>query len=132
MLASWAIFGINWGSSIPGLILLVVLTVFAASSLGSLLTVFARDENQAGVIGGAVALVFGALGGSFFPAQNFTGIINTISKLTLNRWAMDGFITLTVDGGGFNDILLPAGVLAGIGVVTFSLALLGFHRRFVR
>jgi ABC-2 type transport system permease protein len=123
MLASWAIFGINWGSSIPGLILLVVLTVFAASSLGSLLTVFARDENQAGVIGGAVALVFGALGGSFFPAQNFTGIINTISKLTLNRWAMDGFITLTVNGGGFNDILLPAGVLAGM---------LGFQRRFVR
>ncbi|MDA1329782.1 MAG: ABC transporter permease [Chloroflexi bacterium] len=132
VIASTLIFGISWGSSIPGLITVVVLTVFAASGLGALLTVFARNETQASIVGSAVSLVFGALGGSFFPAENFSGVINVISKFTLNRWAMQGLTTLTIRQGGFNDILLEAGILGAIGLVTFSLALWAFQRRFVK
>lgn len=130
--ASSLIFGVNWGNSPLGLVLIVVLTVFAASGLGALLTVFARNENQAGVIGGAVSLIFGALGGSFFPAQSLTGIVNVLSKLTINRWAMDGLIALTVGGAEFNDIRTQALVLAAIGAVTFALAIWAFQRRFVK
>ncbi|MEX1072022.1 MAG: ABC transporter permease [Anaerolineales bacterium] len=131
VLASTIIFRITWGEPL-GLITIMLLTVFAASGLGALLTTFARNENQAGVIGGAVALVFGALGGSFFPASGLSGIVNVASKLTLNRWAMDGFNKLTQQGAGLLDILLEAGVLAAIGLVTYVLALLGFQRRFVK
>jgi ABC-2 type transport system permease protein len=132
VVASSYIFKVNWGNSPFGLILIVVLTVFAASGLGALLTVFARNENQAGVIGGAVSLIFGALGGSFFPAQSLTGVVNVLSKLTINRWAMDGLTALTVGGGDFSDIRTQALVLALIGAVTFSLAIWAFQRRFVK
>lgn len=132
VLASSYIFQVNWGRSPLGLALIVILTVFAASGLGALLTVFARNENQAGVIGGAVSLIFGALGGSFFPAQSLTGIINVLSKLTINRWAMDGLTKLAVEGGNFQDILPQVGVLAVIGLVTFVLAIMAFQRRFVK
>lgn len=130
--ASSFIFGVNWGNSPIGLALIVVLTVFAASGLGALLTVFARNENQAGVIGGAVSLIFGALGGSFFPAQSLTGIVNVLSKLTINRWAMDGLTTLAVSGGDLSDIRTQVFVLAVIGLVTFGLAIWAFQRRFVK
>ena len=132
VIASTFIFNISWGNSITGLITIVVLTVLAASGLGALLTTFAKDASQAGVIGSAVSLIFGALGGSFFPATNLTGVVDSISRLTVNRWAMEGLTTLTIGGGSFADIVDEAAVLGGIGIVTFVLALFAFHRRFVK
>lgn len=132
VVASALIFGVNWGSSIPGLVLIVLLTVFAASGLGAALTVFARTETQASIIATTVALVFGALGGSFFPLQALEGIVDTASRLTLNRWAMQGLTKLSLGGGTLNDVLTEAGVLSLIGLITFSFALLGFQRRFVK
>lgn len=132
MVSSTLIFGVNWGSSLFGLAIMVLLTVFAASGLGAMLTAFSRNENQAGVVGSAVSLVFGALGGSFFPTDSLTGIINVASKLTVNRWAMDGFLTLTINRGGLADIQTPILVLTLIGIVTFILATLAFQRRFVK
>jgi ABC-2 type transport system permease protein len=132
VLASTLLFDVNWGDSPFALAVIAVLTVFAASGLGALLTVFSRNENQAGVVGSAVSLIFGALGGSFFPADSLTGIVNVASKLTINRWAMDGFLALTVAGGGLEDVLTQAGVLAAIGAITFALAIVAFQRRFVK
>ncbi len=132
VLASTLIFGVDWGSSPAGVALILVLTSFAASGLGALLTSAARNENQAGVVVSAVALTFGALGGSFFPASNLGGIVDLASRLTINRWAMEGFMKLTVGRASFNEILPEAGVLALIGLVTFALALVALQRRFVR
>ncbi len=132
MVSSTYLFGVDWGTSIIGLVVLVVLTVFAASGLGAMLTAFSRNENQAGVVGSAVSLVFGALGGSFFPTDGLTGIINIASKLTVNRWAMDGFLALTIQRQGLAGIQTPILVLASIGIVTFVLAILAFQKRFVK
>lgn len=132
MLASWLIFGLSWGHSPLGLALIVLLTVFAASGLGAFLTSFARNQVQAGVVGSTVSLVFGALGGSFFPSQYFTGFINVASKFTLNRWAMDGLTKLTLQDMGLRDIVPEALVLAAIGLVTYVLAIWAFRRRFVK
>ena len=132
VIASSYIFKISWGNSIAGLMTIVFLTVLAASGLGALLTTFAKDASQAGVIGSAVSLIFGALGGSFFPATNLSGVVDSISRLTVNRWAMEGLTSLTIGGGSFVDILDEAAVLGAIGIVTFGLALFAFQRRFVK
>ena len=131
VVASTVLFDINWGSPL-GVATIMVLTVFAAAGLGALLTTFARNENQASIIASAVSLTFGALGGSFFPASSLTGAVDLASKLTINRWAMEGFTKLTGGEAGFFDILPEAGILALIGLVTFLLALRGFQRRFVK
>jgi ABC-2 type transport system permease protein len=132
VLASTLLFGISWGSSPVGVATIVVLTVFAAAGLGALLTTFARNENQASIIASAVSLTFGALGGSFFPSSSLTGVVDWASRLTINRWAMDGFTKLTMGKAGFIEILPEAGILALIGLITFVLALRGFRRRFVK
>jgi ABC-2 type transport system permease protein len=132
VLASTLLFGISWGSSPVGVATIVVLTVFAAAGLGALLTTFARNENQASIIASAVSLTFGALGGSFFPSSSLTGVVDVASRLTINRWAMDGFTKLTMGKAGFIEILPEAGILALIGLITFVLALRGFRRRFVK
>jgi ABC-2 type transport system permease protein len=132
IIASTLLFGIDWGSSPLGVATITVLTVFAAAGFGSYITTFARNENQASIIASAFSLIFGALGGSFFPASNLTGIVDIASKLTLNRWAMEGFTKLIIERSDFAGILPEAGVLAAIGLVTFFLAIRGFERRFVK
>jgi len=131
VVASTVLFDISWGSPL-GVTTIMVLTVFAAAGTGALLTTFARNENQASIIASAVSLTFGALGGSFFPLSSLTGVVDLASKLTINRWAMEGFTKLTAGEAGFFDILPEAGILALIGLVTFLLALRGFKRRFVK
>lgn len=132
MLASRFIFQLSWGNSLLGLAVIVLLTVFAASGLGALLTSFTRNQLQANVVGMTVSLVFGALGGSFFSIQNLSGPLDIASRLTINRWAMEGLTKLTISGGGFNDILIEAAVLGIIGLVTYALAIPMFQRRFVK
>ncbi|MCA9945329.1 MAG: ABC transporter permease [Anaerolineales bacterium] len=132
VIASSLIFGLSWGSSPLGLALMVLVVVLAFTSLGALIAAFARDANQANIIGSVVTLVFAALGGNFVPAQNFPPFLEQLSKISINRWALDGFSDLTLFGLGLNDVLLEAGVLLGLSVVLIGLALWQFQRRLAR
>ena len=129
VVASRLIFGLNWGNSLPGLILMMLAVVAAATSLGALVAALAKDANQANIIGSAITLIFAALGGNFFPAANLPDWLQPISRLTITRWGLDGFTDLTISGLGFSDILLEAGVLLGIALLLFVLAVRSFHRQ---
>ncbi len=129
VIASHFLFSLDWGSSIPGLILMLLTVVLAFTSLGALIAAFAKDVNQANIIGSVVTLTFAALGGNFLPAQNFPTWLQQLSKITITRWGMDGFTDLTINGLGFSDILLESGVLLGFTAVLFTLALWQFEKR---
>ena len=132
VIASHFIFQLNWGRSLSGLLLMTLAVVLAFTSLGALIAAFAKDVNQANIIGTVVTLVFAALGGNFAPAQNFPSWLNQLSKITITRWGLDGFSDLTMRGLGLNDVLLEAGVLLGLTAVLFLLALNQFQRRIAR
>lgn len=131
IVASRLLFQLSWGDSPLGLGLMAVATVTAAASLGLLITAFTRDSSQAGVISAAVALISAILGGTFFQAQGYPDWLQPFSKLTINRWALDGFTDLTLRGQGFTDILPEAAVLFGLAAIFFTLALWRLPRRFV-
>jgi len=132
VIASSLLFGLSWGGSPAGLALMVLVVVLAFTSLGALVAAFARDANQANIIGSVVTLAFAALGGNFVPAQAFPPFLEQLSKISINRWALDGFSSLTMYGGGLNDIWLEVGVLFGLSVVLIGLALWQFQRRMAR
>ena len=132
VIASSLIFGLSWGNSPVGLVLMVLTVVLAFTSLGALIAAFARDANQANIVGSVVTLAFAALGGNFVPAQNFPPFLEQLSKISINRWALDGFSDLTLFGLGLSDVLLEAGVLFGLSAVLVSLALWQFQRRLAR
>ncbi|MCP4164489.1 MAG: ABC transporter permease [Chloroflexi bacterium] len=130
--ASSLLFGLHWGSSLLAVTLMIVAVVAAASSLGAFITAFARDATQANIMGSAIALIFAILGGNFFVAQAYPAWLQPFSKLTINRWALDGFTDLSLRGGGLQDILLEVAVLLGMSVVLFTLSVWRLPRRFVR
>jgi ABC-2 type transport system permease protein len=130
--ASRVIFNLSWGNSAIGLIVMTLAIVAAFTSLGAIIAAFARDAVQAASLGGVIVLASSALGGNFFPVENYPDWLGFLSKLTINRWAIDGLVNLTVRGGDLPDIALEAGVLLVMAIILFVLAMWQFHRRILR
>jgi ABC-2 type transport system permease protein len=132
VLISGPIFGVDWGSDPLGMALLVIGTVAAATSLGAFIASFARTVNQAAVLGSTITLVFAMLGGNFIDYRALPEWLVPISKLTINRWAMEGISNLTFGGTGLAGVTLNIAVLFGLAAVFFVLSLILFNRRFVK
>lgn len=132
VLASRLIFNLYWGGTAVGLVLVVLAVVTAYTGLGLFIAAFAKNANQAAIISSVVGLVMAALGGNFVPADNFPDWIQNLSKLTINRWALDGLTELTINGGGVGDITQITAVLLTIGLAFFALAMWQFKRRIAR
>lgn len=130
--ASALIFQLNWGDSPLGLAMLTLAVVLSLTSLGALIAAFARNASQAGILGTVVTLVFAALGGTFVPAQNFPPFLQELSKITVTRWALDGFTDLTIYGLGAADVVLETAVLTGLSILFIALALWQFQRRLAK
>jgi ABC-2 type transport system permease protein len=112
--------------------LMVVSVALAAAALGACIVAFSRTEQQAGIASAAIAMLFGILGGSFFNMAAFPSWLQPLSKLTLNRWALDGFTDLTQRGLSTAAVLPEAGVLLGAALLFGAIAVLRLPRRFVR
>ncbi len=129
---SWLFFQVDWGNSPVGVLLLALATVAAATSLGAFVAAFARDVNQAGVLGTAVTLVFAILGGNFIDYRQFPGFLAIFSKMTINRWSLEGFVELTLGHASLYEVMPNVAVLIGLATLFFVLSLVLFERRFVR
>jgi ABC-type multidrug transport system permease subunit len=69
------------------------------------------------------------LGGNFFATDNLPVWLQVLSRLTINRWALEGFSKLVAHNLEARDVLLNAGVLFGMGGGLFILAFWKFQRR---
>lgn len=90
----WAAFGLDlWTVERVGGVLLVSLaTAAAAASFGLVLAAACKSRAQLGGLSTIVILVMSALGGSMMPRFLMPDFMNTLSKFTLNGWALDGFL----------------------------------------
>jgi ABC-2 type transport system permease protein len=132
IVATRLLFNLSWGRSIPGLILMVVATAVAVTSLGTFLATFAHDIRQASILAGVIVLISAALGGSFFPPYGFPDWLQKLSYLTINRWAIDGLVDLIIRNLTLGDVLLEGAVLFGFAGILFVLSVWHFPRRIKR
>jgi ABC-2 type transport system permease protein len=126
ILASSVFFQVKWGDA-PGIIVLILAAVFAATGWGTLITAFARTPAQVGSTGSALMLIFGILGGSFTSLEQFPPFMQTISRITPNAWGLDGFTTLAL-GGTLKNLTEPITALLVMGVVLFGVSVVLFNR----
>jgi ABC-2 type transport system permease protein len=126
ILASSLIFGIQWGDPL-GVLVLILVAVFGATGWGILITALARTPGQVSSIGTAIMLIFGILGGSFFPISAMSDWFKWISRVTPNAWGLDGFSILAL-GGNLFDLSAPILGLLAMGVILFVIAMVFFRR----
>jgi ABC-2 type transport system permease protein len=121
------LFQLKWGDPL-GVLILVLVAVFGATGWGMLITALARTTAQVASVGSAVMLIFGILGGSFIQLDQMPASIQTMSRITPNSWALDGFTTLAL-GGTLADLSAPITALLTMGILLFLASVLLFGKK---
>jgi ABC-2 type transport system permease protein len=125
--ATTLFFQVKWGDSL-GLIILVLAAVIGATGWGMLITALSRSPGQVASVGSAVMLIFGILGGSFINIDQMPPMVQSLSRITPNAWALDGFTTLGL-GGNLSDIGIPIMALLLMGAVLFIVSVFLFGKK---
>lgn len=127
----WLVFSLNIFKDIPALLVMIVVTTLACSSLGILIAAICRNLNQVNGLSTLLILGMSALGGSMFPSFIMPKYIQSIGKFTLTYWAMKGFTDIFWRNLHIKDILTSVGILLGICLVFSYIAIRIFKKRLV-
>ena len=113
----------------PLAVLLVAIAMgLWVASLGLLIGVFAKSDEQVNLISMVCMFIFSALGGVWFPLEGAGQAFSMLGKLMPSAWAMDGFQNILIRGLGLASAWIPAGILLLYALAFFSLATLRFRR----
>jgi ABC-2 type transport system permease protein len=108
-------------------LLMLLTTAFWAASLGLLIGIFARTEEQVTVFTIVLMLLLSGLGGAWMPLEFTSKTFQTVGYLLPTAWAIDGFENLVVRGLGLDSVLLPAAIVFGFAVTSFAAAIWRFR-----
>ena len=114
-------FGGDWGRPGPVAVMCVI-TATAICALALLVTGFARDQGQADTATLVIGLVLALLGGNFFPPGSLPTFFAYLSLATPNGWALQGFGSLALDGGGWGAVVGPTIALSIISALCVAVS----------
>jgi ABC-2 type transport system permease protein len=111
-------------------LLVMVALALWTSSLGLLIGVFAKVQDQVVAFSMIAMFVFAMLGGCWVPLDITGPVFSAVAHITPTAWAMDGFQNIIVRGQGLSAVLLPVAILLAYAVGCFALASWKFQARF--
>lgn len=127
VLGSSLLFKLNWGDPLA-VFVLILAAVLASTSWGILLASLLKTPGQISNIGSALMLIFGILSGGFFSISAMPAWVQLLSRVSPNRWGLDGFTTLAM-GGNLIAILGPVLALIIMAISLFMVAVMFFKKR---
>jgi ABC-2 type transport system permease protein len=83
--------------------------------------------QQLNVIQTVGVMVFAGLGGALAPVSLLPSWLATLAPALPSYWAMRGYRSVILDGGGVSEVLLPVLVLGLFALAFFTLALRRFR-----
>lgn len=113
------LFQVDWGTNVPGTLLVGLAETLAAAGLAMTLAALGRTERAIGGIAPAFIMLFAALGGSMIPAEQLPEWLLPAQVLSPVYWTVDGFLTL-MQGGALAEVLPNVGAVLAIAVVLFG------------
>lgn len=116
------VLGVNYMREPLATLLVMVTMALWTGSLGLLIGVVSRTQEQAVMFAMIPMFILSALGGAWMPLEFTSETFQTIGHLTPTAWAMDGFQNIIVRGLGLSSVLAPAGIMLAYAVVLFGLA----------
>jgi ABC-2 type transport system permease protein len=116
------IFGVEWGESVFGIVMMTLAFVISACGLGVLAGSFIKTEKSFAVAGMFGTQILAALGGSMAPLYIFPDWVILVTKVLPNGLALQTYLKL-MSGATFSEIL-PAIIGAiSLGVLFFTIGL---------
>ena len=108
--------------------LVAVMLGFWVSSIGLLIGVLAREEQQVILYSMIAMFLFSALGGTWFPLESSSGAFAAVGRLMPSAWAMNGFQNILIRGLGLESVWTAVGVLFAYAIGFFLIAVWRFKR----
>jgi ABC-2 type transport system permease protein len=115
-------FGLELHRHVPGFLVMSVVTALAASGFGLVLAAISRSRMQLVALSNLSILVMSALGGSMVPRYLLSEKVQKLGLITLNAWAIDGFVKVFWREEPLVNLWPQAGVLLAASAVLFALA----------
>lgn len=120
MLAGTLLFRMDWGSSLPAVLLLLLAWAAFNASLGLFLANLARSEGQMAGIGVLCSMVLAALGGCWWPIEITPPFLQRVASFLPTGWTMNAMHALVSFDHG------PAAGLAATAALLCLALLLGW------
>jgi ABC-type Na+ efflux pump permease subunit len=105
---------------IATLLVAVTMSLWTAS-LGLLIGVIAKTEEQVIIYCMIPMFILSALGGAWMPLDVTGEAFQTIGHLLPTAWGMDGLQNIIVRGLGVESVLLPSGIMLAYAIALFAL-----------
>ena len=115
----------GWGAFAQSAVLAAI-TAAAASALALVIAAVARTDDQATWSAVFLTMFMTVFGGTFFPIGG-PGLLDTLSRFTLNRYAIDAFEGILGETATLADFTFEIAVLGGVGAVCLIVAGLLFR-----
>lgn len=121
MLFGTLLFAMDWGDSLP--VVLVILAAWAAlcASLGLLVGSLGRNQAEVGGLGMLLTMIMAALGGAWWPIEVTPAWMQTLQKAVPAGWTMDAMHRLISFGDAPTSILVHLAALT-LGALTIAWA----------
>ncbi|MBK8881765.1 MAG: ABC transporter permease [Bacteroidales bacterium] len=129
---AWLILNMDMNVNIPALILMIIATSFAVSSLGICLAAVAKTRQQAQNLSTIIILVMSAIGGSMIPLFIMPPILQKIAILSINYWGIQGFYDIFWRVLPLEGILPKILILMCTGVVLTLASIQLFKKRIMK
>jgi ABC-2 type transport system permease protein len=113
---------VQWGDPLA-LVVLTVVTVLAVMGVMTLVQTGARTQESADAVAQVATVSFALLGGSFFPLFQMPEMMQRLSYITPNGWALRGYTDIAYDGATLGDLGPHLIAIGAFAVVTLSLGM---------
>jgi ABC-type Na+ efflux pump permease subunit len=131
-LFAWLIFNMDLRVNIPALILMIIATAFAVSSLGIFLAAIAKTRQQAQNLSTIIILIMSAIGGSMIPLFIMPALLQKIALLSINYWGIQGFYDIFWRILPLEAILPKILILTSIGIFMTLASIRLFKKRIMK
>jgi len=111
-----------------GVLLVSVTLGLWIASMGLLIGVLAKEEQQVILYSLIAMFLFSALGGTWFPLEVSGGAFAAIGRLMPSAWAMNGLQNILIRGLGLESVWTAAGMLTAYAIGFFLLAVWRFRK----
>jgi ABC-2 type transport system permease protein len=117
---------LNWDQNLGALAVMLLSSVLAAASMGTMLGTFVKTPGQANGLSIMLGMVMALMGGCWYPLEMFPQAVQNFVKILPTTWAMQGLLDIVLRGRGLVNILPEAGVLLAFAAVFFGIGVWRF------
>ncbi len=111
-----------------GALLVAVALGLWVASMGLLIGIIAKGDDQVVLFSLIAMFLFSALGGAWFPLEVAGGAFAAIGKVMPSTWAMTGFQNILIRGLGLESVWMAVGILSAYALAFLLLAVWRFRK----